>query len=68
MELKHLERGHGDFYFKVDDSSKYKIGDTILYDGRILNDDMMINNKMIRMTVGVISAKINATTLAVFRD
>ena len=59
---------HGDFYFTVDDSSKYKIGDTILYDGRILNDDMMINNKMIRMTVGVISAKINATTLAVFRD
>ena len=59
---------HGDFYFAVDDSSKYKIGDTILYDGRILNDDMMINNKMIRMTVGVISAKINATTLAVFRD
>ena len=52
----------------MDDSSKYKIGDTILYDGRILNDDMMINNKMIRMTVGVISAKINATTLAIFRD
>ena len=59
---------HGDFYFTVDNSDKYKIGDTILYDGRILNDDMVINNKMIRMTVGVVSAKINATTLAVFRD
>ena len=59
---------HGDFYFTVDNSDKYKIGDTILYDGRILNDDMVINNKMIRMTVGVVSAKINDTTLAVFRD
>ena len=59
---------HGDFYFTVDDSSKFKIGDTILFDGRILNDDMIINNKMLRMVVGVISAKIDDTTLAIFRD
>ena len=59
---------HGDFYFTVDDSSKFKIGDTILYDGRILNDDMIINNKMLRMVVGVISSKINDPTLAIFRD
>ena len=59
---------HGDFYFSVDDTSIYKIGDTILYDGRIINDDMTVNNKLLRMTVGIISAKINQTTLAIFRD
>ena len=30
---------HGDFMFTVSDTAKFKIGDTILYDGRILNDD-----------------------------
>ena len=63
-----LFASHGDFYFTVDDSSKYSIGDTILYDGRTLHNEMVVNNKVLRMTVGVISAKIDATTLAIFRD
>lgn len=59
---------HGDFYFKVNDSTKYNIGDTILYDGTIINDDTMITNKIIRMTVGIITGIIDNQTISVFKE
>ena len=33
---------HGDYLFYSDDSSKYQIGDVILFDGSILNEDDVI--------------------------
>ena len=58
---------HGDMLFKVDDSSKYNIGDTILFDGTVIDEDTPISLKVQRSTVGVVSGKIDEHTLAVFR-
>ena len=59
---------HGDFYFTVDDSSKYKIGDAILYDGSIVSEDSAVSYKMLRMRVGVVSGIVDGNTIAIFRD
>ena len=58
---------HGDFYMWVNDSTKYAIGQTILYNGIVLSDDSPINNKIVKMTVGTITAKIDKHTIAVFK-
>ena len=42
---------HGDYYFNVADSSKYKIGDIILLDGSVLKDDMALTGKVMKMIV-----------------
>ena len=59
---------HGDYYFNVADSSKYKIGDVILLDGTVLKDDMALTGKVMKMIVGRVTAKINKTTVAVLKD
>ena len=59
---------HGDYYFNVADSSKYKIGDIILLDGSVLKDDMALTGKVMKMIVGKITGKINKTTVAVLKD
>lgn len=59
---------HGDFYFKVNASSNYNVGDTVLYDGTILYEDSVITNKLLKMIVGTVTAIIDDTTLAVFKD
>ena len=59
---------HGDYYFNVADSSKYKIGDVILLDGTVLKDDMALTGKVMKMIVGKVTAKINKTTVAVMKD
>ena len=59
---------HGDYYFNVADSSKYKIGDIILLDGSVLKDDMALTGKVMKMVVGKITGKINKTTVAVLKD
>ena len=59
---------HGDYYFNVADSSKYKVGDIILLDGTVLKDDMALTGKIMKMIVGKITAKINKTTIAVLKD
>ena len=59
---------HGDFYFNVTDSSKYKTGDIVLIDGTILSDDQPITGKINKMIVGRCTGKINKTTIAVLRD
>ena len=59
---------HGDYYFNVADSSKYKIGDIILLDGSVLKDDMALTGKVMKMIVGRVTAKINKYTVAVLKD
>lgn len=59
---------HGDYYFNVADSSKYKVGDIILLDGTVLKDDMALTGKIMKMIVGKITGKINKTTIAVLKD
>ena len=59
---------HGDYYFRVDDSNKYKIGDTVLYDGSIVDDDVPITNKIIKSTIGSITGIINEHYVSVFKS
>ena len=59
---------HGDYYFRVDDSNKYKIGDTVLYDGSIIDDDVPITNKIIKSTIGSITGIINEHYVSVFKS
>lgn len=58
---------HGDFYFKVSDSWPYEVGDTILYNGDILNDETPITNKIQRMIIGVVTTIIDPNTVAIFK-
>ncbi|WP_290088320.1 hypothetical protein, partial [Muribaculum intestinale] len=59
---------HGDFLFTVDDSNLYQIGDVILYNGKILDEDFGLSCKIQRSIVGVVTAKINETTLSLFKS
>ena len=58
---------HGDYYFKVNDSSKYSIGDTILFDGTIVDDDLSITNKITKSIVGTITGIIDNFMVSVFK-
>ena len=63
----------GDYITKVDDSSCYSIGDEVFIDCtdnklKILSGETAITSKIKRTTVGIITAKINETTLAVFKS
>ena len=56
---------------KVDDTSCYGIGDEVFIDDdnkfKILTGATAITSKIRRTTVGIITAIINETTLAVFK-
>ena len=54
--------------YRVDDSNKYKIGDTVLYDGSIIDDDVPITNKIIKSTIGSITGIINEHYVSVFKS
>ena len=58
---------HGDCMLKVNDSSIYHVGDTVLSDLSILGDDSMITNLKISCTVGKVSKIINQNYLAIFK-
>ena len=58
---------HGDFYFKVDDSSKYNVGDTVLYDGTVLDDDTVLTAKINSMIIGKVTGIISDHLIAIFR-
>lgn len=58
---------HGDYLFKVDDSSKYKVGDTILYNGVIVSDNAPITVSLAQTIIGQVTGIINDTTIAVFK-
>ena len=59
---------HGDFMLNVDDTTLYEVGDVVLYDGRILEDDLTITSALLQSVVGKITAIIDEHTLAVFKD
>ena len=59
---------HGDFMFNVEDTSLYEVGDVVLYDGRILEDDLTITSALLQSVVGKITAIIDEHTLAIFKD
>ena len=58
---------HGDFQMAVEDSSKYRIGDLITYDGRIVNTDETPTYKIQLSIVGSVTAIVDKSTVAVFR-
>ena len=59
---------HGDFLFTVDDANLYQIGDVVLVNGKILDEDYAMTLRIQQSIVGKVTAKINETTLAVFRS
>ena len=59
---------HGDFMFNVEDTNLYEVGDVILYDGRILEDDLTITSALLQSVVGKITAILDEHTLAIFKD
>ena len=59
---------HGDFLFYVDDSNIYQIGDVVLYDGRIVDEDYAMTLKIQQSIVGKITAKINEHYVSLFKD
>ena len=59
---------HGDVLFACDDANLYQIGDVILYDGRILDEDYAMTLKIQQSIVGKVSAKINEHILAIFKS
>lgn len=59
---------HGDYYFRVNDSSQYEIGDIVLFDGNKLDDDLRITTKILSSIVGKVVGVIDEHLLAVFKD
>ena len=58
---------HGDFQMAVDDSSKYKVGDLITYDGSVVNTSSPLDYKTMFSIVGSVSAIVNNNSVAIFR-
>ena len=58
---------HGDFQMGVKDSSKYKVGDLITFDGNIVNPDDNIDYKTMKSIVGSVSAIVKKNSIAIFR-
>ncbi len=58
---------HGDYLFRVNNSSNYHIGDILTYDGNIIADDTFINSKIMTSIVGKVTAIIEENTVAVFK-
>ena len=54
--------------FRVDDERLYKVGDELLYNGIIVDEDVTITAKIRRMTVGIVTAIIGNGLVAVFRN
>ena len=58
---------HGDFQMAVEDSSKYKVGDLITYDGSIVDTSAPLDYKTMFSIVGSVSAIVNNNSVAIFR-
>ncbi|MBQ4571403.1 MAG: hypothetical protein IJB21_06890, partial [Bacilli bacterium] len=59
---------HGDFYFRVNDSSEYSVGDIVLFDGNKLDDDLIMTAKITSSIVGKVTGIIDEHLLCVFKD
>lgn len=55
---------HGDVLFKVDDANIYEIGDTVLYDGRIVDENYALSLKIQRSIVGIVSGKVGKNMIS----
>ena len=58
---------HGDYLFKVDDSTKYNIGDTICYDGSVIVDNTIPTIAIQQSIIGKVSSIVDDKTLAIFK-
>ena len=65
---------HGDYLVKVPDSNDFNVGDTIYIDFeennpkiKILTEDMPLNTKIQRTTIGIITSILNKTIVSVFK-
>ena len=58
---------HGDYWFKANDSSKYNIGDTICYDGSIIDEHTVSTIAIQQSIIGKVSSIIDESTVAVFK-
>ena len=63
-----LFASHGDFYFKVNDSSKYNIGDTVMVNGEVIDDETVLTQDIKNQIIGTCTAKVNDGMIAVFRS
>ena len=59
---------HGDFYFRVNDTSEYSVGDIVLFDGNKLDDDLVMTSKITSSIVGKVTGIIDEHLLCVFKD
>ncbi|KAH0799775.1 tail fiber domain-containing protein [Histomonas meleagridis] len=59
---------HGDFYFRVNNTADYEIGDVVLFDGNKLSDDLVIITKILNSIVGKVTGKIDEHLLSVFKE
>ena len=59
---------HGDYLFYVDDSNIYQIGDVVLYDGRIVDEDYAMTLKISQSIAGKITSKINEHFVSLFKE
>ena len=58
---------HGDYLFKVNDSSKYNVGDTICYDGSVIDVNTTPTIAIQQSIIGKVSSIVDSTTLAIFK-
>lgn len=59
---------HGDFYFRVNNTDIYEIGDIITFDGNKLSDDLRITTKVIQSIVGKVTGRLDDHILTVFKS
>ena len=59
---------HGDFLFRVNNSSQYEVGDVVLFDGNKLDENLMITTKIQQSIVGKVTGIVNEHLLAIFKD
>ena len=58
---------HGDMLFKVDDANIYQIGDVVLYDGRIVDEDYAMTLRIQQSIAGKITSIINEHVVSLFK-
>lgn len=54
--------------FRVDDANISQIGDVVLYDGRIVDEDYDLTLQVQRSIADVITSKINGHIVAMFKS
>jgi hypothetical protein len=60
---------HGDYMFDPPNGTcGYNVGDLVLFDGTVVDDETPITARILKSTVGKVTAILNGTTLAVFKD